>query len=189
MFLIERKNRKGLLIQTDKCRCVDKNDPDKQTCLDESVFFYDMNKSTMLDEEKDNAKDEEVQVINEDGYKIKLDVIRGLSDRFYFSKKDEITGNDNLMGIKISINKQDEFEITSWVMVADFTGAILALEIDPLNSNDVYSTVYTDEMMNAEEDRLDRIYIIDNDLNLIKFRLERECTILETFRLSTWKFL
>ena len=130
-----------------------------------------------------------MQVINEDGYKVKLDVLRGLSDRFYFSKKDEITGNDNLMGIKISINKQDEFEITSWVMVADFTGAILALELDPLNSNDVYSTAYTDEMLNADEDRLDRIYLIDNDLNLIKFRLERECNILETFQLNKTKYM
>ena len=157
--------------------------------MDESVFFYDMDKSRIIDEDHDMSSTEEVQVINEDGYKVKLDVLRGLSDRFYFSKKDEITGNDNLMGIKISVNKQDEFEITSWVMVADFTGAILALELDPLNSNDVYSTIYTDEMLNAEEDRLDRIYLIDNDMNLIKFRLERECTILETFHLNTWKHI
>ena len=72
-------------------------------------------------------------------------------------------------------------------MVADFTGEILALELDPLNSNDVYSPAYADEMLNADEDRLDRIYLIDNDLNLIKFRLERECTILETVHLNKWK--
>ena len=114
-------------------------------------------------------------------------MLRGLSDKFYFSKKDEITGNDNLMGLKISLNKQGTFELTSWVMVADFTGEILALELDPLNSNDVYSPAYADEMLNADEDRLDRIYLIDNDLNLIKFRLERECTILETVHLNKWK--
>ena len=51
MFLVERGKRKGLLIQTDKYKGFDENEKEKSPYLDESVFFYDMDKSRVIEED------------------------------------------------------------------------------------------------------------------------------------------
>ena len=56
-------------------------------------------------------------------------------------------------------------------------GKILALEIDPLCTNDIKSI----EHQNLEEceDRIDNIFVIDSRLNLFKFKIEQKCKVLD----------
>ena len=67
---------------------------------------------------------------------MKLEMIRGINDEFYYALKAKGSVGDSLHSVKISM--EDEKMIVSDENVpAPYTGEILALELDPFLTNDV----------------------------------------------------
>ena len=86
---------------------------------DEKVYFHDAQKPDDLKELVDND------------YTVKLDVLRGLQDHFYFALRDDGAASDSLHVLKFHyINEIDEFEIKNEPIPAAYTGEILAFEMD-----------------------------------------------------------
>ena len=145
------EEKKGLLIQTD-----------------ESIWFYNV--------ENEDAKDFK-RLIDEE-YSVKLIMLRGLRDKFYFALRDDGAASDSLQVFDFVVNEKGSLEHTSEPIPAPYTGEILALELDPLNTNDVESYYHDNELKDEWYDKFDRIYLIDGRLNLFQLSLERECRTL-----------
>ena len=81
--------------------------------------------------------------------KVKLEMLRGLSDKFYYALRDDGAASDTLAVVKFFVEKKDvegndgieikllQFSVES--IPAAYTGEIIAFELDPLNTNDVES--------------------------------------------------
>ena len=145
------EEKKGLLIQTD-----------------ESIWFYNV--------ENEDAKDFK-RLIDEE-YSVKLIMLRGLRDKFYFALRDDGAASDSLQVFDFFVNEKGSLEHISEPIPAPYTGEILALELDPLNTNDVESYYHDNELKDEWYDKFDRIYLIDGRLNLFQLSLERECRTL-----------
>ena len=65
-------------------------------------------------------------------------MFRGLHDTFYYALRDESAVSDALTKIKFTVEKDILIPKTE-VITYPGTGEILALELDPLNSNDIDS--------------------------------------------------
>lgn len=63
----------------------------------------------------------------------------------------------------------------------------MALELDPLNSNDIESYHHDNDSLDEWQDKLDRIWIIDGRLNLFKLQLEREVRTIKQVPLLKFK--
>ena len=95
---------------------------------DESVFFHDADRPDNLEE------------LVGDDFSIKLDVLRGLQDHFYFALRDDGAASDSLHVLKFHYNDDTrEFEIKNESIPAAYTGEILAFEMDSSITNDVES--------------------------------------------------
>ena len=112
-------------------------------------------------------------------FTVKLEVLRGLNDNFYYALRDDGAASDSVFLLKFII-KNGKFEFIDDVIPAPSTGEILALELDPLNSNDVESYYHDNDNLDEWKDKLDRIYIIDGRMTLFKLCLEREVKVLKT---------
>ena len=152
------EEKKGLLIQTD-----------------ETIWFY----NTDLDGAKDFKR-----LIDQE-YSVKLIMLRGLRDKFYFALRDDGAASDSLQVFDFDVEEEkidgviyNLLKATSEPIPAPYTGEILALELDPLNSNDVESYYHDNEAKDEWYDKFDRIYLIDGRLNLFQLSLERECKTL-----------
>ena len=64
---------------------------------------------------------------------------RGINDDFYFARSDEGACSDSLNVLKITA-EGSKLICTTKQLAGPFNGAILALELDPLNNNDVESS-------------------------------------------------
>ena len=105
---------------------------------DESVFFHDADKPDHLEE------------LIGDGFSVKLDVLRGLQDHFYFALRDDGAASDSLHVVKFHYNEDArEFDIKNESIPAAYTGEILAFEMDSSITNDVES--YYHDNSNLEE--------------------------------------
>ena len=113
---------------------------------------------------------------------------RGLNDQFYYALRDDGAASDSLNHLKFSISEE-----TGGIMhqidavPAACTGEILALELDPLNSNDIESYYHDNDSLDEWLDKLDRIWIIDGRLNLFKLCLEREVRTIKQVPLLKFK--
>ena len=96
-----------------------------------------------------------------------MEVIRGLNDNFYYALRDDGAASDSLFRLKIEL-EDGELVDKHEVIAAPCTGEILALELDPLNSNDVESFYHDNANLDEWKDKLDRIFIIDGRLTLFK---------------------
>ena len=77
-------------------------------------------------------------MIDNKNFKVNLDMFRGLADTFYYALRDESAVSDALTKIKFVVEKEILIAKTE-VITYPGTGEILALELDPLNSNDIDS--------------------------------------------------
>ena len=93
-------------------------------------------------------------------------MLRGLRDKFYFALRDDGAASDSLQVFDFHLNDDGLLEHTSDPIPAPYTGEILALELDPLNTNDVESYYHDNEAKDEWYDKFDRIYLIDGRLNL-----------------------
>ena len=105
-------------------------------------------------------------------------MLRGLRDKFYFALRDDGAASDSLQVFDFFVNDKGSLEHISEPIPAPYTGEILALELDPLNTNDVESYYHDNELKDEWYDKFDRIYLIDGRLNLFQLSLERECITL-----------
>ena len=111
----------GLLIQTDI-----------------SIYFYDV------------CNPEAFTSLIDDDFSVKLEMLRGISNRFYYALRDDGAASDSLHVIKFKVcDESKTLKCFSEAIPAPYTGEILALEMDPLNSNDVESYYHDNE--NLEE--------------------------------------
>ena len=92
-------------------------------------------------------------------------MIRGLRDKFYFALRDDGAASDSIQVLDFEI-KDGKLVANNESIPAAYTGEILALELDPLNTNDVESYYHDDETDDLWYDKFDRIYVIDGRLNL-----------------------
>lgn len=112
-------------------------------------------------------------LINEQ-FKVKLDMHRGLNHNFYFALRDESSVSDALMKVSFS-NDNDILTAKTEMIPYPGTDEILALELDPLNSNDVDSYQTFEAELNPGEGKNDMLFLIDSHLNLFKMMIdERE---------------
>ena len=65
-------------------------------------------------------------------------MLRGLKNRFYFALRDDGAASDSLNQISFKIDA-DQLVVQIEAIPAPYTGEILALELDPQNTNDVES--------------------------------------------------
>ena len=98
-------------------------------------------------------------------------MFRGLDDTFYYALRDESAVSDALTRIKYIVEKEYLIAKTD-VITYPGTGEILALELDPLNSNDIDSRQLYEASANKEKGKDDRLYLIDGQLNLFKLVIE-----------------
>lgn len=120
-----------------------------------------------------------------DDFSVKLDVLRGLQDHFYFALRDDGAASDSLHVLKFHYNDDTrEFEIKNEPIPAAYTGEILAFEMDSSITNDVESFYHDNSNLEEWQDKFDRIYLIDGRLNLFKFQIERECNTLDKVLLT-----
>ena len=115
----------------------------------------------------------------EEGLKVKLEMLRGLSDKFYYALRDDGAVSDALAVLKFSI-KYDEsnqskkkLKFDKYTIPAAYTGEILAFELDPLHTNDVESYFHDNTALDEGQEKIDRIYLIDGRLNLFKLELQK----------------
>ena len=113
-------------------------------------------------------------------------MLRGLRDKFYYALRDDGAASDSLMQLDFMIEKGKLIHSNEPIPAA-YTGEILALELDPLNANDVESYYHDNEQLDVWNDKFDQIYLIDGRLNLIKIALERESRIILQLNLTTFK--
>ena len=126
---------------------------------------------------------EDIQPLVSEDFAVKLEVLRGLNDNFYYAMRDNGAASDSLYLLKFEI-KDGRLEGTSEVIAAPCTGEILALELDPQITNDVESFYHDNDMLDEWKDKTDQVYVIDGHLNLFKLCLEREVRILNTVQLE-----
>ena len=74
----------------------------------------------------------------------KLEMLRGLRNRFYFALRDDGAASDSLNVISFMV-EDDKLVFAVEGIPAPYTGEILALEMDPLNTNDVESTFHDNQ--------------------------------------------
>ena len=63
----------------------------------------------------------------------------------------------------------------------------MALELDPLNDNDVESLHHDNDIKDEWEDKKDLIYLIDGRHNLFKLSIHRECDSVFCVNLARFK--
>ena len=67
-------------------------------------------------------------------------MLKGLSDKFYYALRDDGAASDSLYVIKFCVDSnKNKLVFDHESIPAAYTGEILALELDPLNTNDVES--------------------------------------------------
>ena len=71
-------------------------------------------------------------------------MLRGLRNRFYFALRDDGAASDSLNVISFMV-EDDKLVFAVEGIPAPYTGEILALEMDPLNTNDVESTFHDNQ--------------------------------------------
>ena len=99
---------------------------------------------------------------------------RGLNHNFYFALRDESSVSDALMKVSFFINN-DILNAKSEMIPYPGTDEILALELDPLNSNDVDSCQIYEAETSLRFGKNDMLFLIDSHLNLFKMMIdERE---------------
>ena len=152
--LEDTKVYKGLLIQTN-----------------EHIFFQDLQDSTVSN-----------NMIG-DGLTVKLEMLRGLSDKFYYALRDDGAASDTLSKIKFSVEKGKLVYLDESIPAA-YTGEILAFELDPIHTNCVESLYHDNTKLDEWQDKLDRIFLIDGRLNLFKLELQREPVTLSQLSLT-----
>ena len=115
-----------------------------------------------------------IECLINDPFKVKLDMHRGLNHNFYFALRDESSVSDALMKVSFSIDN-DILTAKAEMIPYPGTDEILALELDPLNSNDVDSYQIYEAESNPGEGKNDMLFLIDSHLNLFKMMIdERE---------------
>ena len=65
-------------------------------------------------------------------------MIRGIRDTFYFALRDDGAASDSLQVLDFEI-RDEKLVAKNEPIPASYTGEILALELDPLNTNDIES--------------------------------------------------
>ena len=80
----------------------------------------------------------ESQNLISDGLSVKLEMLRGLSDKFYYALRDDGAASDTLSKIKFSVENRKLVHLDEPIPAA-YTGEILAFELDPLHTNCVDS--------------------------------------------------
>ena len=113
-------------------------------------------------------------------------MIRGIRDKFYFALRDDGAASDSLQVLDFEI-VDEKLVAKNEPIPASYTGEILALELDPLNTNDVESYYHDNDTADVWHDKFDRIYLIDGRLNLFKISLERESRLLKKINLTQFK--
>lgn len=98
-------------------------------------------------------------------------MFRGLNDTFYYALRDESAVSDALTQIKFQCVREILVAKTE-VITYPGTGEILALELDPLNSNDIDSRQLYEASNNKEKTKNDLLFLIDGQLNLFKLVIE-----------------
>ena len=79
---------------------------------------------------------------------VKLEMLRGLSDKFYFALRDDGAASDAITVVKFYVNKDEKkLEYDDENIPAAYTGEILALELDPLNTNDIESLYHDNTLL------------------------------------------
>ena len=107
--------------------------------------------------------------------------MRGLNDNFYFALRDDGAASDSLFHMKFLFNPKkhgSKIKVLQEGIPAPCTGEILALELDPLNSNDVENYYHDNDNLDEWKDKLDKVFVIDGRLTLFKLCLEREVRVL-----------
>ena len=126
VLLVKRKSQEnqkdyyGLLIQ-----------------IHDSLYFYKHDDRT----DKRTFTD----LVNELDMSVKLEVLRGLNDEFYYALKDKGNVGDSLRCIKVNLI-DNELKLTDENIPAPYTGQILALELDPFHTNDIEAHVDQSEV-------------------------------------------
>ena len=59
-----------------------------------------------------------------------------------------------------------------------YSGAIIAFEFDPLNSNDIETAQQENDKEEEWQDKDDKIFVIDGNLTLFKVVISRDCEVL-----------
>ena len=75
----------------------------------------------------------------DDGLSVKLEMLRGLSDKFYYALRDDGAASDALAVVKFVVTADKKLVPEVASIPAAYTGEILALELDPLHTNYVES--------------------------------------------------
>ena len=104
-------------------------------------------------------------------FKVKLDMHRGLNHNFYFALRDESSVSDALMKVYFHVDN-DILTAKSEMIPYPGTDEILALELDPLNTNDVDSYQIYEGESSTGEGKNDMLFLIDSHLNLFKMRID-----------------
>ena len=90
------------------------------------VYFYDASSNKLTD------------LVDDPELEVKLEVIRGLNDDFYFVVKDKRSSSDSLRKLSITSEENaDCLKPSIDTVPAPFSGEILALELDPAHTNDL----------------------------------------------------
>ena len=112
---------------------------------------------------------------------------RGINDDFYFVRNDKGGQSDSLMRVKVKVDSH-ELVWESQQLSAPFLGRIMALELDPLNNNDIEKP----QQINWEDDwqdKHDKIFLIDENKSFFKASIARDCEITDRRDLSEHKVI
>ena len=104
--------------------------------------------------------------------------MRGLNDDFYFVVKDKHSASDSLRKLSITTEKLGNcLKPKIEQLLAPYSGEILALELDPSNTNDVKTHEEEDlDSVDQQERALaqDNLYLIDTKLVLYHLKIVKE---------------
>ena len=99
-------------------------------------------------------------------------MLRGVQDNFYYVLKDDISKDGEkfyLIRLKLELNNDGRFERKTKTVCS--TGEIFVFEMDSSITNDVESVYHDYDTPHERKGKLDRIFLIDGYLNLIKYEM------------------
>lgn len=132
----------------------------------------------------------EIQSLVSGNFSVKLEVLRGLNDNFYFARRDDGATSDSLFHLKFRVNPKkhgSKIKILQEGITAPCIGMIIALELDPLNSNDIENFQQDNDYLDEFKDKVDIVYVIDGRLTLFKLSIERDVRVLNRIDLTNFK--
>ena len=103
---------------------------------------------------------------------------RDFFNDFYFAVRDDSSSGDTLNQLKVWA-ESDEIKFKTESIYAPYMGDIVALEMDPLGSNDfsTNSQQKGNELRITTSTWINKMFIMDRKLNLYKMQIDKECTI------------